>query len=57
MLLRCHPLRPHLRPSAVKDGGFIGLRHGFSGTKSMRRSRQAAESEDLPGEGFLAPLG
>jgi hypothetical protein len=29
---------------------------GFSGTKSMRRSRQAGESEDLPGEGFLALL-
>jgi hypothetical protein len=28
----------------------------FSGTKSMRRSRQAEEGEDLPGEGFLALL-
>jgi hypothetical protein len=30
---------------------------GFSGTKSMRHSRQAEESEHLPGEGFLALLG
>jgi hypothetical protein len=38
----------------VKGGRSTDPDMDFSGTKSMRRSRQAGEGRDLPGEGFLA---